>query len=189
MRNDNEVHRCINGNENAPRYNGKKPNPESWSDMLDSDEDFRAEFDQVFNSKDIPEADDFTPEVMNDTYLNMELALPRDSGGPTFAKVTKRLRDANGIPIGTANDNPLLDTRIYEVEFMDGHSAALSANAIAQNMFAQVDSKGNCHVLFDAIIDHRTDGSNLKQQEAFITSKNGGKKRKPTTKGWEVLVQ
>ena len=107
---DNEVHCRINGNENAPRYNGKKPNPESWSDMLDSDEDFRAEFDQVFNSKDIPEADDFTPEVMNDTYLNMELALPCDSGGPTFAKVTKRLRDANGIPIGTANDNPLLDT-------------------------------------------------------------------------------
>ena len=50
------------------------------------------------------------PEVMNDTYLNMELALPCDSGGPTFAKVTKLLRDANGIPIGTANDNPLLDT-------------------------------------------------------------------------------
>ena len=72
---------------------------------------------------------------------------------------------------------------------MDGHSAALSANAIAQNMFAQVDSEGNRHVLFDAIIDHRTDGSNLKQQESFITSKNGGKKRKPTTKGWEVLVQ
>ena len=135
---DNEVHRRINGNENAPRYNGKKPNPESWSDMLDSDEDFRAEFDQVFNSKDIPEADDFTPEVMNDTYLNMELALPRDSGGPTFAKVTKRLRDANGIPIGTANDNPLLDTRIYEVEFMDGHSAALSANAIARKLIPRV---------------------------------------------------
>ena len=48
--------------------------------------------------------------MLDDTYLNMELALPRDSDGPEFARVTKRLR--------TANDNPILDTRIYE-EYMD----------------------------------------------------------------------
>jgi len=62
--------------------------------------------------------------------------LPRDDEGPEFARVTKRLRDKNGIPIGTSNDNPLLDSRIYEVEYNDGHKASLSANSIAQNMFA-----------------------------------------------------
>jgi len=43
----------------------------------------------------------------------MELAMPRESDGPEYARVTKRLKDANGLPIGTANDNPLMDTRIY----------------------------------------------------------------------------
>ena len=44
----------------------------------------------------------------------MEIALPRGGGDPEdtqFAKVTKRLRDAEGRPVGTVNDNPLLDTR------------------------------------------------------------------------------
>ena len=79
--------------------------------MLEYNPDFKEEFDKVFSSEDAPEADvEFTPEVGDDTYLNMEVAIPRDSPGPEFAKVTKRLHDANGLPIGVANDNPILDS-------------------------------------------------------------------------------
>ena len=87
----------------------------------------------------------------------MELALPRDSEGPEFAKVTKRLRDADGLPISRQNDNPLLDTRIYEAEYPDGFKASLAANTIALNMFAQVDKEGNRNVIFDEIAGHQTD--------------------------------
>ena len=170
-------------------YLGDKPNPEDWTDLLEDDEDFKEEFNKIFSDENIPQADSSTPEVMDDTYLNMELALPRDSDGPEFARVTKRLRDANGIPIGTANENPILDTRIYEVEYMDGHRASLSANTIAENMFAQVDDEGHRFVLLDSIIDHRVNGKQLSKEDAFIVSKNGGKRRKETTKGWEILLQ
>ena len=44
-------------------------------------------------------------------------------------------------------------------------------------------------MLLDSIADHRTDGSQLGQDEAFIQSGNGSKRRKETTKGWEMLVQ
>ena len=82
--------------------------------MLEYNEYLREEFDRIYQDKDIPEADDvFTPEIMDDTYMNMEVALPRDTEGPDFACVTKRLKDANGLPIGTANENPILDTRVY----------------------------------------------------------------------------
>ena len=74
------------------------------------------------------------------------LALPRDGEGPEYARVTKGLRDKDGMPVGTANDNPILDTRVYEVEYADGHKAALAANAIAENMFAQIDDESNRHV-------------------------------------------
>ena len=50
-------------------------------------------------------------------------------------------------------------------------------------MFAQVDYEGNRHVLFDEIIDHRTDGSEIQPNDAFITSSNGGRRRRETTKG------
>ena len=48
----------------------------------------------------------------------MDIALPRvDGSEPAFARVKKRLRDANGLPIGTSNENPILDSRVYEVEY------------------------------------------------------------------------
>jgi hypothetical protein len=57
-------------------------------------------------------------------------------------------------------------------------------------MFAQVDDEGNCHhVLFDEIIDHWTDGTEVKQQDAFLTTSNRNQRRREPTKGWEILVQ
>ena len=101
----------------------------------------------VSNSK-IKEADEeFTPDTYDDRYLNMELAVPRgDNPNPQYARVTKRLRDADGVPIGTANENPILDSRMYEVEYQDGTKVSLAANYIAENLFAQVDQEGNRHV-------------------------------------------
>ena len=97
--------------------------------------------------------------MFDDRYLNMELALPKgDDPNPQLAKVTKRLRDANGIPIGMANDNPILDSRMYKVKDQEGTKASLAANYITENMFAQVDREGNHHVLLDEIIDYRVNG-------------------------------
>ena len=171
-------------------YDGAKPNPEDWTEYLQYDPDFQEEFNNIVSDPKLPEADsDFTPDVYDDTYLNMELAIARDGDGPEFAKVTKRLRDKDGLPIGRANNNPILDTRMYQVEYSDGHKASLAANAIAENMFAQVDNEGNRHVLFEEIADHRTDGTEVKQQDAFVTTRTGTKRRKETTKGYEILVQ
>ena len=64
----------------------------------------------------------------------------------------------NGLPIGTSHENPILDTRVYEVEYADGYKSSMVANAIAMNLFAQVDAEGNRHALFEEIADHRTDG-------------------------------
>ena len=170
-------------------YNGDKPNPEHWAELMENDDDFRDEFNSIYNDDSIPEEDERTPEVLDDTYLNMEVALPRDSDGPELAKVVKRLRDKDGIPIGTANDNPILDTRVYEVEYQDGHSASLAANAIAENLFAQIDDDGHRSVLLQDIVDHRVNGEEITKDNAFITSPNGGRRRRQTTLGWEILFQ
>ena len=119
----------------------------------------------------------------------MELALPRGGGEVEYGRVQKRLRDKDGLPIGTANDNPMLDNRIYEVEFPDGHRTSLAANAIAENLFAQVDPEGNRHVMFQSIIDHRTNGKEIPMDDAYVTGKNDTKRRRETTQGWEVLIE
>ena len=116
----------------------------------------------------IPEADNvFTPEIMHDTYMNMEVALPRDTERPDFACFTKGLKDANDLSIVTANKNLILYTIVYEVKYVDGHKSSLTANVIAQNMFAQVNDEGNIHVLFDKIINHRRTALALTQADAF----------------------
>ena len=100
-------------------FEGGKVQPFDWLDHpFDDDPDFIDDFQTVISNKEIKEADEkFTPDTFDDRYLNMELALPKgDNPNPQLAKATKRLRDANGIPIGMANNNPILDSRMYKVE-------------------------------------------------------------------------
>jgi hypothetical protein len=64
-------------------YEGAKHNPEDWLEYMQFDTDFLEEFNQVINDPNIPEADkSFTAKVFDDTYLHMELAIPKDIDGP-----------------------------------------------------------------------------------------------------------
>ena len=167
-----------------------KTQPYDWTDRpFEDDPDFTEEFREVISNNELKEADDtFTPDVY-DMYLNMELAIPQgDSLEPRLARVTKRMKDANGLPIGLANENPILDTRMYEVEYLDGEGTSLVSNNIAENLFAQIDDEGNRQVLMDEIIGHRSNEQAEKQQDAYIATRMGTKRRRETTKGWELLI-
>jgi hypothetical protein len=66
----------------------------------------------------VPEQDDFTPDTF-DSYLQLELALSQGSDDqPQYGKVKKRLKE---------NDNPLLNTRMYEVEFPSGQTEGVTS--------------------------------------------------------------
>jgi hypothetical protein len=58
-----------------------------------------------------------------------------------------------GNPIGDAHHNPVLDTRVYEVQFPDGRTEEVAANVIAQALYSQCDPDGNELVLLDSIFD------------------------------------
>ena len=118
----------------------------------------------------------------------MELTLDRGGDRPELARVKKRLKDANGRPIGVANDNPILDSRMYEVEYRDGYVAAMAANVIAENLFAQVDQEGNRFVMLEEITGSRTNGDQVLQQNAFTLTPSGTKRRVKTTKGWKICI-
>ena len=99
------------------------------------------------------------------------------------------MKENQGQPIGILSDNPILDTIMYEVDYQDGHSAALAENLIAENLFYQVDEEGNRSVLFDEIIDVRTDGTQVLQQDTFVTTSSGTQRRVRMTKGWDVNLK
>ena len=117
------------------------------------------------------------------------MSLPRDGKFPEISCVVKRFREKDGIPIGTANDKPILDSQIDDVEYPDGNRASLETNVIAENLFAQVDDVGHHSVLLQEIVNHRVNGREVTKVHAFIISHNGGRLRKETTQGWEILIQ
>jgi hypothetical protein len=87
--------------------------------------------------------DNANVDVTSDQYVGLERALSRGGDGETLlARVNKRVRDEEGNPVGNANDNPLLDSRKYKVEYADGHVEELTANIIAENLIVQVDEEG-----------------------------------------------
>ena len=165
-------------------------------DPEDEDPDFYVEFTRVINDAALAHADDndrketLHAKVGTDNYIGMELALPRhDDGGMLHAHVTKRMKDEEGRPIGRAADNPLLDSRLYEVEFVDGHVEALTANVIAENLIAQVDEEGRRQIMLDEIVDHRTTHEAITKEQGTYVNRYGLKRQKQTTRGWDLLVQ
>jgi len=71
------------------------------------------------------------------------------------ARVKGRTRNALGQEIDTYNENPMMNTMIYEVEFQDGTIKEYATNVIADNIYAQVDHEGFMYTLLDAIIDFK----------------------------------
>jgi len=134
----------------------------------------------------VPDAEDITPET-GDEYVGAEVNIPR-GGVLTSGKVTGRKRSADGSLQGTRNDNPILDTRTYEVEFPDGEVNEYTANVIAENMWAQCDLDGKQQVLLEDIIDHKFTGEAVKFADRYVYI-DGRRYPRKSTKGVLLLAQ
>ena len=71
----------------------------------------------------------------------------------SLAKVKRRAIGPDGVTAGTYNDNPIMNTVVYEVEFPDGQVKEYAANVIADNILRQVDHEGYSTTLMEGIID------------------------------------
>jgi hypothetical protein len=79
---------------------------------------------------------------------------------------------------------------VYKVEFQDGHRTSPAiANAIADNLFAQIDDEGNRYFLSEEIVDFRTDGKQMLRQQDINCQLIGTQRRRETTLGWEILLR
>jgi len=119
-----------------------------------------------------PESNNFTPEAY-DEYILAQVMLPV---GDTVQRgeVIRRQRDH-----GLQNSNPFLDTREYVVQFPDGTQQSYMANAIAENLYSQVDSEGCSFAILQDIIGHEKDASAISKDDESVRF---------TTKGWRLQV-
>lgn len=162
-------------------------------DPENEDPEFYSEFTRVIDDAQLKHADEeYTKEteVTSDPYVGMEMAMSRGTDGELLhATVRKRVRDQDGMPVGVSHPNPLLDSRKYEVEYVDGYVEELTANLIAKNLIAQVDEEGRRQMMMSAIVDHCTSPDAIPQSQGTYVNPYGVKRRNTTTRGWELLVE
>jgi hypothetical protein len=154
--------------------------------LQEASEEDDGHYDAMDPEADRPKIDDYDEETY-DKLLSAEVSLPR--GDFQFIRrVIGRKRDAEGRPVGRSNTNPILDTRVYEVEFPDGTINEYAANILAEALYAQVDVDGNCYLLLKEIIDHKKDSTALSKDEYSTWNPHGSRNpsRKYTTKGWQL---
>ena len=144
---------------------------------------------EEWNPEDVG-VDSLIPETDNDEYdmlVNSEVVLPhRDKN--MHAVVVGRHRGHDGNTIGLQNENPILNTAIYDVRFPDGAMKQYAANTIAENLYSQVDIDGHIHLMIDSIVDHRKTEDAVKRSDQYFVTKSGQKRLRQTTKGWDFCV-
>ena len=134
----------------------------------------------------IPYADSFSDF---DEYINAELMLAREGEGMVASKVIKRSLGPDGNAVGAFNHNKMLDTRIYDIMFMDETVQQLSANRIALSMYEHVDSEGFTNKILDQVQRHRKTDEAIEKSDGYTKDSKGRRSRKITTKGYDLLTK
>ena len=112
-------------------------------DLKSEDKDFLIGFKRVINDASIRDIKDSVTNLetsVDDPYLNMDFGISR--GKKEYlqrASVKRRAVDFEGRPISQASNTPMLDTRQYEVEFLDGEIEVYTENIISENLLSQVE--------------------------------------------------
>ena len=124
-----------------------------------------------------------------DVLLNAEVFLQRDDVAAR-GRVTRQAVGPDGEQRGRYDENPILNSIVYEVEFDDGVVQEYAANIIAQSILEQVDADGVSKTMIKAIADYdRDDSIAIPKSDGYITTKSGQRRTRKTTKGWKLLVQ
>ena len=95
----------------------------------------------------IKEGNDILADELKDHYIGIKINLPYGAKKHrATVKNGKRIDDGKEL-IVTMNPNPLLDTKVYEVEFPDGAVGENTANIIAESIYSYVDEEGSLPLL------------------------------------------
>ena len=134
-----------------------KPKPQDWSlddfiDMNEDEEPIRLLPDDPVDAS----GKAIYEQPFYDAIIHAEVLLPQGEMMKS-AKVKGRSKDSDGNIVGTYDNNPLLNSMLYDVEFPDGAVKQYAANTITQNMYEQVDGEGYSTSKVDSIVDYDKD--------------------------------
>jgi hypothetical protein len=90
-----------------------------------------------------------------DPIISAQVILPHGDGD-MIANVLGRKQNSDGNLIGCHHMSPILDSCVYDVEFLDG-TQEIAHSILAEHLLSQVDKEGNQYQIFWDVVDHRKD--------------------------------
>ena len=161
--------------------------PDNLLDPYQDDDELPREMPEFFDpiDNDISQLVDQQPAY--DKLIHSEVALPQGDKLRN-AKILRRSLDPSGRSIGTYDNNPILNTLVYDVEFPDGEVKEYSANVIAENILSQVDDEGFTLTVFDSILDYSKDSDAVDKKDLYFLTRSGTRRMRKTTCGWRFLI-
>ena len=166
------------------------------ADMTTDTEDNEIDDDNEMTKRhiDIEDSVDSQGTLMNqlpayDRLLNAEIMVQAEEG-QVSGKVIKQVFSPDGKVAGKYDNNPYLNSIMYEVELADGRIIEYGVNIIAENMLTQVDSDGFSLSLMEGIINYKRDDSvAIPKTDKYITTARGQRRLRKTTAGWKLFVK
>ena len=174
------------------------PGGDPYSSIFKDDEldDDDLEFQELDENGDPVSVPDFEPKVpddhvlleKDDEYIGTKVTLPV-KGELKEGTVRSRKRTADGSLVGSRSDNPITDSRVYEVDFPDGSYQEFAANTIIENLYAHVDDEGRSHAALVGITDHMKSDEAVPRDKGTYVTPHGTQRKRITTKGWKLKVE
>jgi hypothetical protein len=122
--------------------------------------------------------------------MHSEVALQELGDSISTGKVTQHALGPDGRTAGSYDDNPMLNSIIYEVEFPDGQVKEYTVNVIVENMLTQVDSDGYSTTILKAIIDYQKgEALAVPKADKYVYISSRQKRLQKTTVGCSLLIQ
>jgi hypothetical protein len=128
-------------------------------------------------------------QPMYDRLINAEVQLQLGDE-MCSGKVVRQSLGPDGRTAGMYDDNPMLNSVIYDIEFPDGQTKEYAANTIAENMLTQVDCDGYSTTLMQGIIDFKKDEATaISKADKWVVTARGQRRLRISTAGWKLLIQ
>ena len=122
-----------------------------------------------------------------DTIINAEVFLQHGYHVHTD-KVLQHNIGTNGTIAGQYDDDPGLNSIVYDIEFPDGTVHAYSANVITENMLTQMNDDDFTMKIMQGVIDHKMDTTAVSKFDRYAVTLRGRKKLRKPTYPWKLLV-
>ena len=135
-----------------------------------------------------PTSDESAMEEL-DEHIGQQIQMIKNDA-PILVRIASRKRDEIGKLVGEKHDVPQLDSRVYNVEYPDGHFEQYSLNVLTEALNEMVDHDGYDKSFVKEVCGYRRDETlAVPKERGFTKGHNGRSVPVITTKGWSVKIR